>query len=132
MRRTDWMIRLFDVIESTHNKPFEWGVNDCCLFAANCVEAITDVDYAAKYRGKYSSEKGAYKLLKKSDIRKKLNEWFGEPKHPLTAKRGDVVMYSDDGGEYLGICLGTNCAFVTKDGLHYMYVNKCSSAWSID
>lgn len=36
--------------------PFEWGQNDCCMFAANWIEFATGVDPAAHLRRSYETE----------------------------------------------------------------------------
>jgi len=43
--------------------PFEWGTHDCALFAAACVAAMTGMDFAETYRGKYNSARGAATAL---------------------------------------------------------------------
>ncbi len=50
-------------MSSRLDTPFEWGSNDCCLFAADIVQAITGHDFAASFRGTYSDAFGASSLL---------------------------------------------------------------------
>jgi hypothetical protein len=57
-RRKDWPQRLDAFIAGRRNEPFAWGVNDCALFAADAVLAITGTDLAAAHRG-YNSAAGA-------------------------------------------------------------------------
>jgi hypothetical protein len=54
-RRSDWQSRLHNFIQANRNKPFQWGSWDCCLWVASAIQAMTDVDIAADWRGKYSS-----------------------------------------------------------------------------
>jgi hypothetical protein len=49
--------------------PFEWGFNDCALFAADAVQAMTGEDPAPDLRG-YDSEFGAIRTMKE-------NGWAG-------------------------------------------------------
>ncbi len=95
----DWEQRLHDFIESRKTTPFEWGVNDCCLFASDALLAMTGVDIADKFRGKYDSEKSCIELIESfgySDIgdliRKELTAWQLTPVEPVFAHRGDLVM----------------------------------------
>ena len=39
--------------------PFARGTNDCCMFAADAVLAMTGRDLAADWRGTYSDDRGA-------------------------------------------------------------------------
>lgn len=81
--------------------PFIWGSNDCALFAADGIQAITGVDIAAQFRGKYHDEASAMQAIKEicggasvADAaaycaqQHALAEW----KMPLFAKRGDLVI----------------------------------------
>ena len=58
------LARLPEILERYRNAPFEWGECDCCLFAADVVRDLTGVDYAAEFRGRYSTKIGAARLIK--------------------------------------------------------------------
>ncbi len=58
--------------EAADGRPFSWGSHDCCLWACDCVAAMTGVDPAAWFRGAcdptgstlgYSSRAGARRAL---------------------------------------------------------------------
>jgi hypothetical protein len=66
-RFDDWPERLEKFLAQSKDKAsLEWGSFDCCLFSCDAVLAITGVDLAADFRGEYSSEMGAAKLLRNS------------------------------------------------------------------
>lgn len=46
--------------------PFEWGVSDCCMFAASWWERMTGTDAAGPWRGAYDSALGAQRLIDRS------------------------------------------------------------------
>lgn len=50
-RRPNWRVYLDGLINERLRRPFAWGSNDCALFAADAVEAVTGVDPAAGLRG---------------------------------------------------------------------------------
>jgi hypothetical protein len=56
MRRPDWPERLSAVFVAARGRAFEYGVHDCGLFAADCVEALTGTDPAAVWRGRYATQ----------------------------------------------------------------------------
>lgn len=64
-RLRDWPERLAALFAARLAQPFEWGVHDCCLFAADAVLAVTGHDPAADLRGTYSSELGAQRVLRR-------------------------------------------------------------------
>lgn len=52
IRFGDWQLRLDAFLSERLRTPFSWGVNDCALFSADAVLAITGVDLAWGLRGK--------------------------------------------------------------------------------
>lgn len=63
MRRLNWHQHLAQTLQAAMTRPFSWGEHDCCLFAADCVQAVTGVDVAADFRGTYTTPLGAKKPL---------------------------------------------------------------------
>ena len=63
-RLEGWEPRLNDVIAAATERPFSWGGQDCMLFAADCVEAVTGTDPAADLRGTYDSKETGMAVLK--------------------------------------------------------------------
>lgn len=55
-RLPDWQPRLAALVAARLRAPFAWGVFDCCLFAADAVQAITGHDPAADLRGAYTTQ----------------------------------------------------------------------------
>jgi hypothetical protein len=47
-------------------EPMRWGVDDCGLFAANIVQAVTGHDPAAEVRGQYQNQLTAARLYRKN------------------------------------------------------------------
>ena len=62
-RRIGWEKCLNACIEAARCKTVELGKWDCCLFGADCVNATTGVDLAAKFRGTYSTPKQALQMF---------------------------------------------------------------------
>lgn len=51
-------------LQKAASRPFEWGVEDCCIFGANWVEMIRGVDLAADFRGRYLTAMGAERFIR--------------------------------------------------------------------
>jgi hypothetical protein len=106
-RHENWPARLGAAIEAARVRGFEWGKNDCCLFAANAIQAMTGIDPAAGFRG-YASARGAAARLKEyggvAALAATQARRFGWPEvAPAAARRGDVVLVEDAAGEALGV-----------------------------
>ena len=57
-----WPEHLIAFLSERRGRPFAWGSNDCCLFAADWIRTATGYDPAAKVRGTYSTFLGALLL----------------------------------------------------------------------
>lgn len=110
-RLPDWETRLHDFMLANRDREFAWGQWDCILFACAAAEAITGVDKAATYRGRYSDEKGARAILRKQGkgtLLATVDHEF-EAKPVAYAVRGDLIWHAG----CVGVCMGGTAAFVT-------------------
>lgn len=57
--------RLGQFMETAGRTPFAWGRHDCLLFPAAWCRAVAGVDPAAGFRGRYRTELGARRILKR-------------------------------------------------------------------
>lgn len=145
-RFEDWPTILNDFFIERLAQPFEWGVNDCCLYACDAIYKMTGQDTAYFFRDKYKTKSEAYKLLKEFSggglilAVEKLTAEFNMPEYdnPLFAQRGDLVyceLESVIGGVrgMLGIISpnGTSAAIPGKTGLQYITINKVLRAWKV-
>lgn len=133
-RRDDWASRLISVIDAADNKPFAWGNQDCALFAADCVQAMTGEDFAAPFRGRYDTALGSVRALKMmgyASLEEYVIAVLGEPINANTAGRGDVVMVDTPEGKALGVVAGIEAAVAGVNGLVLMPRDCWLSAWRI-
>lgn len=118
-RVSDWYSRLFNLIVEKEQQPFKFGENDCTLFGADVVFALTGVDLAAEYRGKYRSLKGGMKLLKADGYTSNvdyLEKNFVETS-PAFANAGDLCLINTEEGEAIAVIIGTVAAGIGPNGL---------------
>lgn len=102
-RRNQLPNLLHAFIESRRHAPFKWGENDCCLFAADWVLELTGDDHAKQYRGKYSDEKGAARIIKRRGGMRAFAQDLKERANVRLAQRGDVVLAVIDERETYGV-----------------------------
>lgn len=106
VRKSDWEQRLNNYLSAHLDAKFEWGRIDCALFVAGAVEAMTGVDYGAKFRGKYHDEAGALKAITEVGGAKNIVVLMDDilPRRVRSmVQRGDVVMCKEG---YLAIAFG--------------------------
>jgi hypothetical protein len=106
-RRHDWAARLFDVIAAHDTRPFAWGVDDCCLFAARAIDAMTDRTLEARLGDLYQDEVSARALIERhGSLVEAITAILGETPQAVRAMRGDLVEFDGGAGDAVGICLG--------------------------
>jgi len=66
-RCPDWRARLSAYFVAVAARPLVYGTHDCALFVAGAVEAMTGVDPAARWRGRYESILEGLDLLGQDD-----------------------------------------------------------------
>lgn len=65
MRLPNHTVILSRTITEARSTPFDWGSHDCCLGACNLILAYTGRDPAVWFRGRYKTQMGAYRALRR-------------------------------------------------------------------
>lgn len=133
-RVENWPEILLALVEDRRSKPFAWGENDCALFAADCVLAMTGEDFAAAFRGRYTTAAGSIKALKRfgaGSLESTATAALGEPISPKLAQRGDVVLFDAVTGPALAVCLGGNAAAAGPEGITWVPMDLWTKAWRV-
>lgn len=129
MRLPDWPERLAEFFESRRKAAFSWGQNDCCLFAADAVLAVTGED-PAKGRRTYSTERGAARVIAKAGGMRDLVPYQDKPVG--FAQRGDVVLAEQDGRQTLGVVAGNGMyAAPGAEGIVFRPMSEAIAAFEI-
>ena len=133
MRLPGWESRLAQCIDDARGRAFAWGVHDCATWVADVRRALTGEDAAADWRGKYSTEAGAIRAVRRRGypgLAAWVSDLLGGPlDSPLMAQRGDIVLDGTTGA--LGIATSGAAAFVSPDGLVFLQMDRCAMAWRV-
>lgn len=142
-RREDWPERLADLIAARLHAPFSWGANDCALFAADAVRAVTGVDLADHFRGRYTDESGARQMglngasrhLATGDFEAALRDmaslYLDGEIAPALARRGDIVLIEHAAGYSLAVCDGAVAFAPGRRGLLPVPRVQWRAAWRV-
>jgi hypothetical protein len=115
MRKPGWDVILAEQIDAARTKPFAYGSHDCLTWAFDVRAALTGIDDTGPWKGRYTSELGAARVMKRhgvtlSDIGDRL---LGEPlPSPLFAQRGDIAFR-----EAYGVVAGDQVLYPGAAGL---------------
>ena len=135
MKLPNWQSRLADYLVAQQHAEFDWGTNDCCLFACNCVQVMTGIDPGAPYRNSYKTKIGAQRALKRlggGSIETAFNQVFGPIKPRLNAGRGDIVLVNTELGPAAGILCGGAVWAVGLFGLVALPLSSIVGCWHVD
>jgi hypothetical protein len=134
IRRThDWRGRLTAWLSTKARAPFAYGEHDCALFAAGAIEAMTGVDPAAEWRGRYSTWRGGLRVLRAAGI----NDQVAAVAALLTeippsfAAAGDIAVVAGEGGPALGVVQGEWIYVLRPEGLALVPFESASRAFEI-
>lgn len=131
-RLPDWQSRFAAFASSRRAMPFAWGSNDCSLFAADAVLAITGRDLAADLRGTYDSARGASRILhERGGMRAIATAALGPEVATGFAAVGDVLLMNTPEGEGLAICNGGHAIGAGPHGALVMPLAAAVAAWKV-
>ncbi len=130
MRLPDWMLRLEQLVEQRQRARFEWGVQDCSMWACDVVLAATGVDPADGLRGTYSNEAEAQAVIDAGGGLAALAEARFGPEVPvLAAAVGDVGLMQTERGPALVACMGAYWLAAGAWGLVVVEPAAVERAW---
>lgn len=131
-RVPDWELRLSELVTQRLGAPFTWGENDCVLFAADCIEAMTGIDPAAQWRGQWASQGEAVRAIARAGGLQAAVSALALAEVPrLFAQRGDLVLHRREGTDALAICVGGQLAAPSETGLLFFGLDQGVMAWRI-
>ena len=137
VRRHDWPERLAETVAMARERPFDWGEHDCALFAADCVAAVTGHDPGAWFRGRYSTEVGARRAIRRFCGERGVTAAFGDvllgPRLASInlAQRGDLVLAPTPTGPAFGVVMPRGAMVAGERGLVVYPLSASLVGWRI-
>ena len=132
-RLPDWHPRLSAYLAGLTPAEFRYGSQDCALFAAGAVRAMTGHDPAASFRGTYDDLKGGLKRLKAAGFASHIDvvERHFLRIAPAFAQVGDLCLIDTPDGQALGIVAGETLACLSPTGLGHLPREAAVITWSV-
>lgn len=128
-RRDDWLHRLWEVVAVYRHTKFEYGKNDCALFYARCIDAMTDSRFADELLSIYQDKKGAARFIRaEGGMEMAITKRLGTPVSGPCARRGDGVLFTRHN---VGACMGAHAFVPTNDGLKSIAMHKAIKHWRV-
>ena len=121
-RFQDWQIFLGEAVAAADRMPFAWGTNDCCLFVADCIRAMTGTDLGASFRGKYDDPASAMALIAFATdgggveqlVEQLCRENDMGEVEVAYAQRGDIALHDVEAGPAAGIIYGDGALYLSE------------------
>ena len=140
-RRSDWQLVLDEFFRANQHRRFEYGKWDCCLFVSDAIVAMTGVDLAAAYRGRYSTRDGAMRAISEqlgtaSILAVAENAAAAHHMPEVTvphAHRSDMVLVAHGRDYSLGLVAlnGWDVIVASKRGLWRLPLSRAVRAWQV-
>lgn len=131
-RHQDWQIRFEAFIAQRRDIPFVWGANDCALFAADCVCAITGEDPAPLGLRAHRTKKQALRALERhGGLHSIATAALGQPVPVSQANVGDVVLVKVGKRDALAICNGQTAFGPSARGLVTVGMDSATLCWRV-
>lgn len=131
MRRRDWQAHFAAFVAERRAMPFAWGSNDCCLFAADAVLAMTGQDPAETLRGYASAIEAARIVEGRGGLREIATAALGDEVAPAMAAIGDVVLIANEGRDLLAVCNGGTALAPGEHGMVVLGMDAALAAWKV-
>lgn len=134
-RHSTWRAAYKQCIAESRRRPFELGTFDCAIFPADVIRAMTGVDIAERYRGRYNDFRSAVEIIRGEGFanhEQMLATWF-EQIPVAFATVGDVVSYNVDHafGVALGVVNGERCFVLREEGLGTLDLLTANAAYKV-
>lgn len=131
-RVANWQAAFFRVLDEARDKPFDWGGWTCFDFAATAYVALTDKPDPRPAFGIFTGEREAVVAMGRAGGAEAiLRSVLGEPIHPATAQRGDIVLVEFGNGPQPAVCAGFVSFAPGAQGLMPIKTLSASLAWEI-
>lgn len=128
-----WQNRLTAYLAASATAPFRPGTLDCATFAAGAVEAMTGVDLAAEWRGRYRTLEAGRAMLAEAGFADQVDLVASllPDVPPAMAHAGDVAVVEEAGVPALGIVQGEMIYVVTPAGFGLVPRDRMVRAFSV-
>lgn len=132
-RFPDWRPRLRAYVSSVSRETFAFGRHDCALFAAGAVAAMTGVDPAAAWRGRYRTAADGLNWLRVAGYADPfaLAGALFEEVPAAFAQIGDLAEVPGEDGPALGVVQGAAIYVIRREGLATVPLTTASRAWRV-
>ena len=135
VRLPDWPLRLEALLAARQQQPFAWGSQDCALFAADCVQALTGVDVAPPALRRHRTPRAALRSLRAhGGLHGIAQAALGTPIDPALAGVGDVLLTRPSAQAHhpmLAVCNGATAIAPGPHGLVSLSLAQVSHAWRV-
>lgn len=134
-RLPDWPLRLEAFVAARQFQAFVWGRQDCALFAADAVQALTGVDVAPPLLRCHCHARAALRSMRAhGGLQAIAQAALGTPIPPVLAGVGDVLLTRPSSSAYqpmLAVCNGATALAPGPYGLVSIGLGQVSHAWRV-
>lgn len=131
VRLPDWQLRLAELVTARLAAPFAYGSNDCGLWVADAVQAMTGIDPAPHLRAHANARGALLAVQGYGGIAQLATACLGPAMPASRAAVGDVVAVAVGKRLALGICNGSTALGPGPRGLVHVAMADAMLAWRL-
>ena len=121
---------LLRVAADWQDRPFRYGVADCCQFARHLVREMTGHDYGAEWQ--YSSEKEAQTIIEShGGLEPLISSYLGPAVAASALRVGDLCLVTAPNFEMMGARSGSGAYVPSSGGIIVARAHRIAKGWMI-
>lgn len=121
---------LLRVAADWQDRPFRYGVADCCQFARQLVREMTGQDYGAEWS--YSSEAEAQAIIDRhGGLEPLISSYLGPAVDPSALRIGDLCLVTAPNFEMMGARSGSGAYVPSSGGIVVARAHRIAKGWSL-
>lgn len=128
----EWYAALDAHVRARGERPFAWGSNDCCTFAADWVQTVRGNDPMQGLRGLNTALNALRTINALGGLQNAVTDRMGACIAGPLAQVGDVALVRHGAGRLsMGLCLGAHIAAPGLAGLLLLPIDQAEAAWRV-
>lgn len=134
-RHPDWSRRLIDIASVHSRQQAVWGQTDCLMVVGEVIQAVVGVNPLERFRGKYSTELGAAKVLRQNECENVLDVFADfltlTETNRFQMLRGDVGVVLIQDQYHAGYILNDGIQVKQSEGMITLPLDQIQKAFQI-
>jgi hypothetical protein len=134
LRYPDWTERLWRTLDAAARKPFAYGIHDCIILSASCLDSMIRGGRYLEQAGRlYRDKRSALRLILRSGLDELVSLHLGEPVSRGLVRSGDPGSVDLETGPAVGIVVNARIAVAASPtGVEFLPIERMRFGWRVE